>query len=268
MDLPLNSIHSDDSRGEVRPEASDTVADDSRDLAGATPLTRSVVTPLPSPAMPSPGTGDSAGASAAFSEWAFVWRRPTRAGRIIGIDPLRLIVIAALTSAVVSLLTIWASGGAQVSVPGNEWVPVVTVSYEPLEPASPVQPLAAARPPAAITETAYAAEHALEGNAAGVDTAGTSATDRDSTGLRGPSGRPPSSFTVTSQPEGAQVTVNGVGYGVTPLTIRFLPPGAKRIRATKPGYQSEERFLGDDAARSTSRLRIVLREMPGGSGPP
>ena len=48
---------------------------------------------------------------------------------------------------------------------------------------------------------------------------------------------------VITQPEGARVTINGVGWGITPLTIGHLPPGAKRIRVTKPGYRSEERVV-------------------------
>jgi hypothetical protein len=218
MDLPLNSFNSDDSGGVARPEIA-----------------------------PSTGAAGFVGDSTAFSEWAFVWRRPPRAGRAIGIDPLRLIAIAALTSAAVSLLTIWISGGAQVRVPGNEWVPVVTVSYEPLEPESTAPAVAAAGSPAApISETANEEARPVP---------------------RGTTEPAPTGFFVTSLPEGASVTINGVGYGITPLTVRFLPPGAKRIRATKPGYQSEERFLGAEAAGSTTRLRIVLREISGERSP-
>jgi hypothetical protein len=71
-------------------------------------------------------------------------------------------------------------------------------------------------------------------------------------------GRP--GFVVITEPEGAHVTINGVGYGTTPVRIEHLPPGSRRIRATKSGYQSEERFLGAQAATSTANLRIVLRE--------
>jgi hypothetical protein len=69
-------------------------------------------------------------------------------------------------------------------------------------------------------------------------------------------------FVVITEPEGAHVTINGVGYGTTPVNIAYLPPGSRRIRATKSGYQSEERFLGAQAANSTANLRIVLREAP------
>jgi cytoskeletal protein RodZ len=48
---------------------------------------------------------------------------------------------------------------------------------------------------------------------------------------------------VTTQPPGARVTVNGIGWGSSPTTIRFLPAGSKRIRVVKDGYGSEERVV-------------------------
>jgi len=64
---------------------------------------------------------------------------------------------------------------------------------------------------------------------------------------------------IITQPDGAGVTINGVGYGTTPLDIPYLPPGAKRIRVTKAGYEAEERFFSSDVGRASS-LRITLRE--------
>jgi cytoskeletal protein RodZ len=48
---------------------------------------------------------------------------------------------------------------------------------------------------------------------------------------------------VTTEPPGARVTVNGIGWGATPVTIRHLPAGEKRIRVTKEGYASDERVM-------------------------
>jgi transcriptional regulator with XRE-family HTH domain len=48
---------------------------------------------------------------------------------------------------------------------------------------------------------------------------------------------------VTTQPEGARVTVNGIGWGTAPVTLRYLPPGDKRIRVSKEGYTTEERVV-------------------------
>jgi cytoskeletal protein RodZ len=63
---------------------------------------------------------------------------------------------------------------------------------------------------------------------------------------------------ITSEPSGALVTVNGVGWGPTPVTIRYMPFGKKLIRATKPGYVSAQRgfdFVPDRRLRS---VRIQL----------
>ena len=63
---------------------------------------------------------------------------------------------------------------------------------------------------------------------------------------------------ITSEPAGALVTVNGVGWGPTPVTIRYMPFGRKVIRAAKPGYVSAQRgfdFIPDRRVRS---VRIQL----------
>jgi transcriptional regulator with XRE-family HTH domain len=54
---------------------------------------------------------------------------------------------------------------------------------------------------------------------------------------------PVTELVITSQPEGARVTVDGVGWGVTPLTIRHLPEGTKRFRLTSDGYVAAERVM-------------------------
>jgi cytoskeletal protein RodZ len=48
---------------------------------------------------------------------------------------------------------------------------------------------------------------------------------------------------VTTTPAGARVTVNGIGWGVTPVTIQHMTPGDKRIRVSKEGYASQEQVL-------------------------
>lgn len=65
---------------------------------------------------------------------------------------------------------------------------------------------------------------------------------------------------VTTDPPGGRVTVNDIGWGVTPVSIRNLPLGSKRVRITKDGYRVEERVVHLDANRSTARLRIRLRD--------
>ena len=66
------------------------------------------------------------------------------------------------------------------------------------------------------------------------------------------------SLIVTSDPAGARVTVDGIGRGTTPATIRLLAPGQKTIRVIKDGYASEERSVRITEGRSTS-VHVPLR---------
>ena len=66
---------------------------------------------------------------------------------------------------------------------------------------------------------------------------------------------------VTTQPAGARVTVNGIAWGVSPVTIDHLPPGEKRIRVTKEGYAAQERVLRLDQGRQHA-LDIPLESAP------
>jgi hypothetical protein len=65
---------------------------------------------------------------------------------------------------------------------------------------------------------------------------------------------------VTTQPAGGRVTVDGVGWGTTPVRIRYLEFGAKRIRVTKDGYAAVERTVRLDPDHSIARVQIPLRE--------
>lgn len=67
-----------------------------------------------------------------------------------------------------------------------------------------------------------------------------------------------SQLTVITEPEGARVTVDGIGRGTTPLTIRYLTPGTKRVRVTREGYLGEERVAEVKAGPGTV-LRLRLR---------
>lgn len=62
-----------------------------------------------------------------------------------------------------------------------------------------------------------------------------------------------------SDPDGAQVTVNGIGWGRTPVTIKYLPMGEKRVRLSKDGYQSAERRIDITAERPIRPLRVTLQ---------
>jgi hypothetical protein len=59
--------------------------------------------------------------------------------------------------------------------------------------------------------------------------------------------------------------VDGIGWGSTPLTIRHLTPGTKRIRVSKPGYATQERvtFLdGGSGATITIPLTTATQTHP------
>ena len=65
---------------------------------------------------------------------------------------------------------------------------------------------------------------------------------------------------ITSKPEGARVTVDGIGWGVTPLTIRHLNSGPKRIRVTSDGYAAAERVV-EVGSGGAANVVIQLRAL-------
>jgi hypothetical protein len=67
----------------------------------------------------------------------------------------------------------------------------------------------------------------------------------------------PTELVVQTLPEGARVTVNGISWGASPVTIRHLEPGAKRIRVTMDGYAATERSVSvDEGTRATIQIRL------------
>jgi len=63
---------------------------------------------------------------------------------------------------------------------------------------------------------------------------------------------------VVSDPAGAQVTVNGIGWGRTPVAIKYLPMGKKRVRLTMDGYRSAEREIEITVDRPVRSLQLRL----------
>ena len=55
--------------------------------------------------------------------------------------------------------------------------------------------------------------------------------------------------------------MNGIGWGLAPVTIRYLPAGDKRIRVSKEGYVTEERTVSLAEGRPRV-LDITLRSVP------
>jgi cytoskeleton protein RodZ len=64
-------------------------------------------------------------------------------------------------------------------------------------------------------------------------------------------------LTVTSSPPGARVLIDGIGYGPTPITVRHLRPGQKRVRLVLDGYVSVEQRLRLTPTRSAT-LDVTL----------
>ena len=132
------------------------------------------------------------------------------------------------------------------SLPGDSVQPA-TLQRDPPQPAAAAPQPAAAPPAVSIGPVAGSVETAKVVPPA--DT-GVQAAQDTSAPLPPVSG---TELVVSTQPEGARVTVDGFSWGVTPVTIHHLPPGDKRIRLTKEGYATEERVL-----RLTSGRRQAL----------
>jgi len=152
--------------------------------------------------------------------------------------------------AVAAVATAWYRAGT--AAPASP-APVTTVSAPTPEAEAPAVALAAATEPvrtnAADIELATEPVFPQTQKQTRTETgsAGVAAVDATEGELR-----------ITSEPTGALVTVNGVGWGPTPVTIRYMPFGKKQIRVTKPGYVSAQRgfdFVPDRRAR-TVRIRL------------
>jgi hypothetical protein len=66
------------------------------------------------------------------------------------------------------------------------------------------------------------------------------------------------SLQILSEPAGAHVTVNGIQWGQTPVTIRYLEPGEKVVRITKDGYASTEHRLVLTPDQPTQEVMVSL----------
>jgi transcriptional regulator with XRE-family HTH domain len=68
---------------------------------------------------------------------------------------------------------------------------------------------------------------------------------------------------IRTQPEGARVTVDGIGWGVSPVTIKHIEPGDKRVRVTMDGYRAVERSVAvDEGAREAVNVRLTEFRAP------
>jgi hypothetical protein len=69
---------------------------------------------------------------------------------------------------------------------------------------------------------------------------------------------------IRSTPAGAQVAVNGVARGVTPLALRNLPLGSYTIRVTMPGFATSDHQVVLAPDHDSQSLQVALQE---GAGP-
>jgi cytoskeletal protein RodZ len=114
--------------------------------------------------------------------------------------------------------------------------------------APPVAPPAA--PPAA--PPSIEAPKAVVPTAPTVETVTAVAPDPEPVAPAGPA-----ELVISTQPDGARVTVNGIGWGESPITLQHLEPGEQRIRVTMDGYTATERSVVIDGHQRQS-VRIGL----------
>jgi archaellum component FlaG (FlaF/FlaG flagellin family) len=70
------------------------------------------------------------------------------------------------------------------------------------------------------------------------------------------------SLSITSEPDGASVVINGTPYGDTPCQFDGLSKGTALIRIRKPGFMDYERSM-DLRAGETYSIRAQLERIPG-----
>jgi cytoskeletal protein RodZ len=158
----------------------------------------------------------------------------------------------------------WSSAAALVALGAAAALATAWYGAGTAAPAAPPVTASAPTPQAEAPAIALvAATEAVRANAGDIELATEPAVSPTSTLTQTETGSVADDATegelrITSEPAGALVTVNGVGWGPTPVTIRYMPFGRKLIRATKPGYVSAQRgfdFIPDRRGRS---VRIQL----------
>ena len=154
-----------------------------------------------------------------------------------------LVIVGAITA----VATAWYRTGT--TSPAD--VPVTPASAPTAETEVPAIALVAAREGVRATAGDIELETESAVSPKEPETVTVAATDETEGALR-----------ITSEPAGALVTVNSIGWGATPVTIPYMPFGTKVIRVTKPGYISAQRrfdFVRDSRVRS---VRIQLSPDP------
>jgi cytoskeletal protein RodZ len=136
------------------------------------------------------------------------------------------------------------------------------VAFQPDREARPTAQANAVRPPSTVGNTAQAgALSGTTGSASVLDRSIDVAVDDAALSPRAPE----TELEIDTEPADARVTIDGVGWGATPVTIRYLPLGTKRLRVTRDGYAAEERLIRILPGQPRTSVRIELHaiEMPG-----
>lgn len=159
-----------------------------------------------------------------------------------------------------STIALWSSAAALLAL--GAVAVAATVWYRSEPPPAGDVPVATASVPtpesAAPSIVSVATTEAVRANGADVELAVEPTVLQAATSVVADDNATEGELRITSDPAGAQVTVNSIGWGVTPLTIRYMPFGKKVIRATKPGYVGTERSLDFGADRRVRSVRIQL----------
>jgi cytoskeletal protein RodZ len=71
---------------------------------------------------------------------------------------------------------------------------------------------------------------------------------------------------VVSNPANAWVTINGNGFGTTPLRVRYLPMGSYTVRVIQAGYKAGQTQVMLSTSQPNRSLNLVLRENAAGPG--
>jgi serine/threonine protein kinase len=137
------------------------------------------------------------------------------------------------------------AGGASAGAAGNAAAPGTDVA------------LPAANAPSARPDSARDRGASAAGSAPGATAATAPAGASPSTGASRPAaatGR----LTINSTPARADVAIDGVRRGVTPLTLRDLPFGSHTVRVTRGGFAPETRRVNIVAGRPAESISIDL----------
>jgi transcriptional regulator with XRE-family HTH domain len=174
---------------------------------------------------------------------------PVETPRYVPLEPERFryeyVVAMAGIGVLATALAGWGSFDRAAVTADKQVTPVpVTASPAPPPAAPPAAPLAAPLPSevpiAPAVETVAAADDVPIAEIATIASAS------------------PTELDIWTQPDGARVTVNGIGWGEAPIFIRHLEPGEQRIRVTMDGYAATERSIVlDEGSRQSVSIGLA-----------